>query len=68
MHVVAGELIGPISGVAICQYSGEESYYLFYCDQDWEPVTDTLHATIEDAMRQGEFEYEGINSAWVKGT
>src|SRR5215216_2694638 len=66
-HTVAGALIGPASGLAICQYDGEESYSLFYCDEDWNPMTDTCNATIEDAMNQAEFEYEGINSTWVKG-
>jgi hypothetical protein len=26
---VAGELQGPAAGLAICQYEGESSYYLF---------------------------------------
>lgn len=63
-QIVAGELMGPAAGIAICQYEGENSYYLFGCDKDWNTVTDTWHETLEDAQAQAEFEYKGVNATW----
>ncbi len=63
-HVVAGKLMGPAAGLAICQYAGEDAYYLFGCDEKWESVTDSWFHTLEEAKRQAEFEYEGISKLW----
>lgn len=67
-HVVAGVEQGTFPALAICQYTGESSFYLFYCDGDWNVVTDTWHETLEDAMSQAEFEYSGIGSTWERPT
>jgi hypothetical protein len=63
-HIVAGDRQGPAAGLAICSYDGEPGCFLFGCDANWESVTDTWHPTVEEAMRQAEFEYEGITPAW----
>ena len=63
-HFVAGELAGPAAGLAICRYENDDSFYLFGCDAGWRVVTDTLHATIEEAKAQAEFEYEGVTATW----
>ncbi|HEU5011424.1 MAG TPA: hypothetical protein VFT66_02695 [Roseiflexaceae bacterium] len=63
-HVVGGVLQGPASGLAICQYEGESSFYLFGCDQNWQSITDTWHETFEDAKNQAEIEYTGVSKAW----
>ena len=65
-QVVAGVPQGPAAGLAICKYEGEEGYYLFGCDATWSSVTDTWHQTVEEAMRQAEFEYEGITGNWQR--
>ncbi len=41
-HIVAGELQRPAAGLAICKYEADPGYYLFYCDQKWNPITDNL--------------------------
>ena len=41
------------------------SYYLLYCDEHWQTLTDTQHETLEGAKAQAEFEYEGITQAWT---
>jgi len=64
-HVVAGVVTGQMDGVVIAQYPGENGYYLFGCDSEWHSVTDTWHATLEGALAQASFEYEGVASAWV---
>jgi hypothetical protein len=63
-HRRAGEILGPAKALAICQYDGEASFYLFYCDEDWKVRTDTFHTTLDDAKSQAEFEYRGISRCW----
>jgi hypothetical protein len=63
-HTVAGKPLGGASGLAICRYD-DGSFYLFYCDGDWNVLTDTCHTTVEEAMAQAEFEYRGVTSTWV---
>lgn len=65
-QIVAGVLQGPMAGLAICQYPGEDSYFLFGCDTEWQSITDTWHQTLEQAKQQAEFEYEGVSSTWQK--
>lgn len=63
-QIVNGVLQGPAFGLAICQYEGENSFYLFGCDEDWQSITDTWHKTLEDAKDQAEFEYAGVSKVW----
>ena len=63
-QIVAGVLQGPACALAICQYEGEECFYLFGCDAEWNSRTDTWHETLEDAQGQAEFEYEGVSKTW----
>lgn len=67
-HLIAGQLAAPPKGLAICQHEGEDGFYLFGCDQDWEPVTDTWHATLDEAEAQAEFEHRGTSETWKKPT
>lgn len=53
-------VMGPAAALAICQYDGEQSSYLFYCDDKWNVITDTWHESVGQAMKQAEFEYSGI--------
>jgi hypothetical protein len=64
-HVVDGADAGPFAGLAIAQYDGESGVYLFYCDPEWRAITDTFHETIEDAVKQAEFEYGAVSFAAV---
>jgi hypothetical protein len=64
LHYVEGNIFGPTAGLAICQYDRDEGFYLFYCDVDWEVITDTFHLSLDDAMHQAEFEYEGVSKTW----
>lgn len=63
-HLVAGDLQGPAEALAICRYPGDDGCYLFGCDASWGVVTDTFHATVDEAMQQAEFEYEGVAATW----
>src|SRR5262245_24715332 len=64
-QIVAGQLMGAMAGLAICQYEGETAFYLFGCDADWQTVTDTWHETLDDAKHQAQFEYEGVSHTWI---
>ncbi len=63
-HVVAGELLGSVAALAICQYPAEPGVYLFYCSAAWEAITDTWHESVEDARAQAAFEYIGVEATW----
>jgi hypothetical protein len=63
-HQVNDQILGPAKGLAICQYAGENSFYLFYCDENWKVMTDTFHLSLVDAKHQAEYEYEGISKYW----
>lgn len=63
-HFVDGELMKAFPRLAICQYEGEESCYLFYCDENWETITDTLHSNLDEAKKHAELEYEGVSETW----
>ena len=63
-QIVGGEMMAPAAGLAICQYHGENSYYLFGCDENWNTITDTWHETLEDTKAQAEFEYVGVSATW----
>jgi hypothetical protein len=64
-QIVAGVLLGPAYGLAICQYDGEDCFYLLSCDEHWNSLSDTWHQKLEDAKAQAEFEYEGTMSTWI---
>ncbi|WP_052177634.1 hypothetical protein [Methylotenera sp. G11] len=64
-QIVDGVVLGPTSGLAICQYEGEDAFYLFGCDENWNSLSDTWHETLEDAKEQAEFEYEGTLKTWI---
>jgi hypothetical protein len=65
-HIVNGSERKDFCGLAICQYDGEEGYYLFYCDSNWNDVTDTWHANIESAKNQASSEFDNVISKWKK--
>ena len=50
-------------GLAICDVEGS-GIFLFTCEDDWMPVFDSWHATVDDAKRQAAFEFEGVDSTW----
>lgn len=64
-HCVAGKAIEPAAGLVIGQHGSDQGYYLLYCDRNWAAVTDTWHQTLEDAMHQAEFEYDGVSYFWL---
>ena len=67
-HVVGGQLMGAFAGLAIAQYPGEDAFYLLYCDEHWDDVTDTWHQSLEEAKARAEAEYAGVTQTWITNT
>ena len=65
VHLDAGQQIEDPKGLAICQYDGDDAYYLFGCNEEWESQSDTWHETLDDAKCQAEFEYAGTSLTWL---
>jgi len=65
-HIINGELAGPAAGLAICKREDvtPNDYFLVYCNEEWELLADSWHASLEAAQRQAEFEYEGVGDTW----
>jgi hypothetical protein len=49
-----------VRGLALARYSGEKTVYLFYCDEESNVVSDTAHSSVEEAIDQARFEFEGL--------
>jgi hypothetical protein len=65
-HFHVKKPLGPAAGLVVCEYPGEQGVFLFSCDRHWHCFADTWHPTLEEAMGQGEFEYEGVSRVWVE--
>ncbi len=64
LHRVNDEVVGPFAALAIAQYEEDENVYLFYCDQQWNVITDICRDSVDAAKGQAAFEYDGINACW----
>lgn len=54
-----------INVLAICSYKQKEEYYLFACDNQFNVLGDTLHNTIDEAMKFGKEYYEQEEIRWL---
>ena len=61
-----GRTVSGFAGLALAKYSADPGLHLFYCDADWNVVTDTYHATMDEAIAQAEFEFGSV--AFVDAT
>lgn len=63
-HAVHGHELGPVAGLALCQYEADPHVYIFYCSPDWQVITETCHHSLQDARKQAEAEYKGVGATW----
>lgn len=56
-HLREGEKLAAPNQLLIAQLSDDPGYYLLYLDAAGNELTDTYHDTVENAMRQAEFEF-----------
>ena len=52
-----GIAVSGFVALAIVKYGSDSEVYLFYCNEDWEAVTDTCHASVGHAIEQAQFEF-----------
>lgn len=50
-HVVEGVAVNRFAALAVAQYDGGPGVHLFYCDEQWNAVTHTDHASVGEAIR-----------------
>jgi len=62
---VATDAGGVPFGLAICD-AGDGAVFLFRCEEGWEPVYDTWHLTVDEAMQQAADEIEGVSVTWKR--
>ncbi|MFG1867357.1 hypothetical protein [Micromonospora arborensis] len=56
-----GNFAEVVAHLAIARYDeAATEFYLFYCTDDWEVVTDTWHPTEMDAVAQAEVEFGDV--------
>lgn len=63
-HYYMGKLLPAAAVLKIYRYVDEPGYYLVRFDGAGEYMTDTLHDTLEHALGQAAFEYDGPDLAW----
>ena len=51
------EALKNFAALAIAQYDGKDGFYLFYCNSDWNVMTDTFHDDLAGAIEQANREY-----------
>ena len=59
-------LMGQVTGLAICHDADDDTYCLMRCDEDWDPIRETVHDTMDEARHQAEYEYAGVKNTWIK--
>jgi hypothetical protein len=48
------------------RYEGQDGFFLLYCDESGEEMTDTWHRTLDDALDQAEFEFTVQRHEWER--
>ena len=59
-HIVEGKEMEGFGGLIIAKYSSDPGFYLFYCDSDWNVITDTYHDSMANAIDQAGFEFGDV--------
>ncbi|MGW4249846.1 hypothetical protein [Nocardia sp. NPDC004722] len=62
-HWVDGRLAEGFAGLAIARYGSSSQVYLFYCDAEWQCISDTDHNDIPSAVEQAEIEFGAVEFA-----
>ncbi|MFE2996188.1 hypothetical protein ACFXG4_14365 [Nocardia sp. NPDC059246] len=69
-HEVDGLVVNDFVGLAIARYDASPEVYLFYCDGEWNVITDTCHHSIAGAREQASDEFgpvEFVESPFATG-
>ncbi|KAA2254867.1 hypothetical protein F0L68_29230 [Solihabitans fulvus] len=55
-----------VSYLVLARYGSESDTYLFYCDESWQVLSDTMHPTVDEAIEQANFEFTGVQFVPLK--
>lgn len=62
---VAGEWLGPVRRLAICQNFDETQFMVFHCDREWNVLGVAAgYKSVEEAKAKTERSYHGISTKW----
>ena len=64
IHLIQGTILAPPKSLSIVKYPSVNGFYLFYNDETGDEQTDTYHDTIEQAMRQANYEFGVQSNDW----
>jgi hypothetical protein len=59
-HYLGDERVTDFAAVALAQYDDGPGVYIFYCDVDWNVITDTVYVDLADAEEQAQLEFMGL--------
>ncbi|MEU7632906.1 hypothetical protein AB0C34_23435 [Nocardia sp. NPDC049220] len=59
-HEGGGHALNDFAGLTIARYDADRGVYLFYCDADWNVITDTYHDEFGGALDQAAYEFGPI--------
>jgi hypothetical protein len=65
-HSIGGEAMPVPSSLLISQFGRDPGFYLLYLDASGKEMTDTWHATLDDAKHQAAFEFSVEDADWQK--
>lgn len=65
-HHSVADFPQQVAALAIAQYEDDVSVYLFYCNSEWEVVSDTCHESVAAAIAQAEWEFERLSFSVVE--
>jgi hypothetical protein len=63
-HTRDGVHVGHAASLRIVQFDGDPGFSLIHFDSTGRELTDTYHHTIEDAMKQADWEYGVKPDEW----
>lgn len=63
-HFDSSVELGKPSILKIVQYKDDAGFYLIYCDDRGEELTDTYHDSLKDAMDQAKWEFQIEPQEW----
>lgn len=67
-HYIDGELMGPVPALAVAQYAGDSSAYIFHCNTNWEVIQDDLLDSPEEAIEDIKRQCSGLDDSDIIAT
>lgn len=63
-HFLGKHLLPKPNELSIVRFNNESEVYLYYMDADGNEMTDTLHDSVDDAVKQAKLEFGIEPSEW----